>query len=308
MNIDSYSDPFMSCEIVSGMVSVVVPAYNRRNYIAQAIDSVLAQSYDNFEIIVVDDGSTDGTFEILDDYFNAGKIKLFFHEKRANKGQSASINLGLKAVRGEFVAILDSDDYWDFNKLDIQVEFLNSNMDVGLIYSNGYAVNESGDKLYSIHSSDHVEPCDPNSVLLDCYLALPVNSLVRRSVYDKVGGFDETFRAAQDHDMLIRMAEVTQFAYIPDFLWYYRKHGDSISVKKRELRWITGFEILRRAKARYPYRPETIRKRAAVLNFRLGQTYWDEGRKLKAIPYLVKSGLLDPGRALAVLSGKEKVR
>ena len=74
------------------------------------------------------------------------------HEHHANKGQSASINLGLKKAKGEYIAILDSDDYWELNKLQIQVDFLEENSDVGLVYTNGYAVDANGEILYPIHS------------------------------------------------------------------------------------------------------------------------------------------------------------
>lgn len=132
--------------------------------------------------------------------------------------------------------------------------------------------------------------------------------MVRKEIYQKVGLFEEAFRASQDHDMALRIFEATKVAYLPEVAFHYRKHEGSISTNALERRWRTGFEILRRAKARYPYRPEVIRKRAAVLNFRLGQTLWRERKAFRALPYLVKSALLDPARALRVIAGKESVR
>jgi glycosyltransferase involved in cell wall biosynthesis len=285
-------------------VSVIIPAYNRSDYIDQTILSVLNQSYPNIELIVVDDGSTDDTYEKIQAY--GDKLTLLSHANRGNKGQSASINLGLAKVGGKYIAILDSDDYWELNKLQIQVLFLEKNMNVGLVYTNGYAVDANGDKLYPIYDNKHLEPNDPNMVLLDCYIALPVNSLVRREVYDIVGEFDETYRAAQDHDMLLRIAEVTELAYLPDSLWYYRRHGDSISSQQQGLRWRYGFQILHNAKQRYPYRPSTIRKRLAVLNYRLGLCMLNERKRLNAFWYLFRAFSFDPLRSIKVLTGFKK--
>src|SRR5690554_2346492 len=164
-------------------VSVLIPAFNRAEFIKETVNSVLNQEYPNVELIVVDDGSTDGTFEILSEYAGQGKLKLLTHPGRENKGQSAALNLALDAASGEFVAILDSDDLFLPGKLSAQVEYLHNHPDVGLVYGMGEGIDGSGHWLYDILSPDHVEPGDANAVLLDCYFHLPVNSLVRRSVF-----------------------------------------------------------------------------------------------------------------------------
>jgi len=289
---------------MDGLVTVIIPAYNRVNYIEQAIKSVLGQTYKNVELIVVDDGSTDGTYNVLENYHD--QLILLTHDKRENKGQSASINLGLKQAKGEFIAILDSDDYWELNKLEVQVAYLNKNPSIGLLYTNGYGVNESGEIIYPYHKDNHIETNDPNRVLVDCYLALPVNSLVRKKIYDEVGGFNEDYRAAQDHDMLIRIAEKTNLAYLPDFLFYYRRHPQSISYQGTETRWRMGFKILRAAENRYPYKKQTIKKRKAVLNFRLAQCFFKQKKLVSAVLCLLKSALLDPSRSIRVLLRIEK--
>lgn len=287
------------------LVSVIIPSYNRAAYIDQTVKSVLEQTYPHVELIVVDDGSSDGTFERLQAYGDA--IRLLTHEGHANKGQSAALNLGLSVATGDYIAILDSDDYWAPEKLENQVLYMGGHPDVGLVYCNGYHVDADGNILYPFHSSDHVEPNDPNRVLLDCYMLLPQSSLVRSEVFRRAGLFDEGLRAAQDHDMLIRIAELTTFAYQPQFWFYYRRHDSSISVNGLERRWRNGFLILEKARHRFSYRPATIRKRLAVLNFRLGQLYWNEGKKLKSMSFLLRAGMLDPARAMGVVLGREKV-
>lgn len=287
-------------------VTVIIPVFNRVKLIKEAVDSVLSQDYAPIDLIVVDDGSSDGTLEWLQRIDREGALRLFCHPNRANRGQSASINLGLSEARGDYVAILDSDDGFAYGAIARHAEFLNRHLNVGMVYGNGMAIDLDGNPLgFNTLKDGHLETGDPNKLLMDCYVALPGGSMVRKEIYQKVGGFDESFRASQDHDMALRIFEATKVAYIPEIAFYYRKHKGSISTNALERRWRTGFEILRRAKVRYPYRPDVLRKRAAVLNFRLGQTLWRERKVITALPYLMKSGLLDPIRAVRVVSGKE---
>ena len=285
-------------------VSVIIPAYNRVDYIDQTIRCVLDQTYPNVELIVVDDGSEDGTYEKINTY--GDRLQLLIHPGHANRGQSEAINIGMAKATGEYIAILDSDDYWELNKLEVQVAYLDKHPDIGLVYTNGYAVDAGGNQLYPIHASDHVETNEPDLVLLDCYIALPVNSLVRREVYERVGWFEARYRASQDHDMLIRIAEVAKLAYIPDFLWYYRQHGGSISSTQQDIRWRTGFTILENAKKRYPYKSVTIRKRLAVLNYRLGLCHFAGHKFIRAFGRMMVALMLDPVRSLKVAAGIEK--
>lgn len=289
----------------SAQISVIIPAFNRAPYIEETLASVFEQEYPNIEVLVVDDGSSDGTYEILEKYRDQGAIELLTHAGRANLGQSAALNFGLRKASGEYIAFLDSDDMFASGKLEQQARFLASNPDVGMVYGQAHAVDAEGNFLFEVPNNEHEEPGDPNLLLLDCYMALPGGALIRKSVLDKVGFFEETFRAGQDHDMALRIMEATNTAYLPELAFYYRKHGDSISAKGLERRWKTGIEILDRARKRYPYRKSTIRKRRAVLHFRLGQTYWRKGSRVKALPHLVTSGVLDPARALSVIFGRE---
>lgn len=290
------------------VVSVIVPAYNRVAYIDRTVQSVLDQTYRSFKLIVVDDGSTDGTLEVLSQYASKNQLTLLTHPNQENRGQSAAINLGLEHATGEYVCILDSDDMFRPNKLEVQVAYLEHHPEVGLVYSNGHAVDANDRILYPMHSSNHHEQNDPNRLLMNCYLLLPLDSMVRRSVMVRAGRFEESFRSAQDHDMALRIAEITRLAYIPDHLFFYRRHDESISARNQNVRWRTGFEILRRARRRYPYQRSAVRKRRAVLHFRMGQVFWRAGRRLVAAGHFALAGLLDPVRSLAVLRGREKVR
>jgi len=284
-------------------VSVIIPLYNREKYIAETVRSVLNQTYPNIELIVVDDGSTDGSRAALQPY--ASRLTLLEQPGRANKGQSAAINLGLRHAAGKYIAILDSDDLFLPEKLKAQVDYLEQNPEVGLVYSNGFIIDSNGKRLYKFYSKPPDEKSEPSNVLLDCYFPLPSNSLVRSEVFQKTGPFDEKLRSGQDHDMAIRVAEVSKLAYIDDTLFCYRKHADSISVKRADLRWNNGFIILNKAKKRFHYPAATIRKRRAVLYFRLGQIYLEKKCYFNSTVHFLLSGLLDPVRGIGVLTGRE---
>ncbi|QBM17203.1 hypothetical protein MARI_13090 [Marinobacter sp. JH2] len=291
---------------MASLISVITPAYNRATFISEAIESVIAQTYGNIEYIVVDDGSTDGTFEILQKYETAGKLRLLTHLNRENRGQAAALNVGLEAATGDYIVILDSDDLLHPQKIQKQVEFLENNPEIGMVYGQAMAIAEDGRELYPIPPDTHVEQGDPNRLLLDCYMALPGGAMVRKSVFDRVGFFEESFRAGQDHDMVVRLAEAEPFAYLKGTVFYYRKHEGSISNRGLETRWRAGFEILRRAAARYPYNRSTIRKRRALLNYRMGQVFKSQGKVWRAVQHFMLAGLGDPRRAIAVVSGREK--
>ena len=286
-------------------VVVIIPLYNRAGFIAQTIQSVLNQTYPNIELIVVDDGSTDNSRNVLKQF--EGKIRILEHPCRVNKGQSAAINLGVKSSESKYVAILDSDDLFAPEKIHLQVEHLEKHPNIGLVYGNGYAINEQGEKIYPIYKDGHRENSVPERVLMDCYFLLPNNSLIKRKVLEEAGDFDESLHSAQDHDMAIRVAEVTKLAYLDKEFFYYRRHGNSISAKNASLRWNNGFIILDKARRRFKYSSSVVRKRSAVLHFRLGQCLLEEKKILSALWHFICSGLLDPYRAFRVSLRRENV-
>lgn len=286
-------------------VSVIIPCYNREQFIAETVNSVIAQTWPNIELIVVDDGCSDGSRKVLESF--GQRLTILEHPGRTNRGQSAAINLGMSHSTGDYLAILDSDDLYTIDKIEKQVFFLEKNPDVGLVYANCMYIDANGNDLYEMYYSAHKPPNGSERVLEDCCFNVPSNSLFRRSVFEKVGFFDETLRSAQDHDYAIRIAEVTRIGYIDKCLWSYRRHGGSISNTRTLERWKNGFKILEAACKRYPYQAATVRRRKAVLNFRLGQCYLGEKQYFKAGYHLLLAGLLDPIRSLRVLTGSERL-
>lgn len=284
-------------------VSVVIPLYNRADYIEQTLRSVIDQTQPVAELIVVDDGSTDDGAARAAAF---AEVTLLRHPEGVNRGQAASINLGLRQASGEVIAVLDSDDYWHPQFIETLLARLNASDQPDLVYANGSAVDGDGTYLYPLFAAGHVEHNEVWRLLVDCYIASPGLYLARRSLYQRAGEVDDSLRAAQDHDMLLRLAEQGRLAYVDQPLFYYRKHDDSISVRGQERRWRNGFVILAKAAARYPYPSQVLRKRRAVLHYRLGQVLRQQGQWWQAARHLAAALCLDPRRAIAVATGRER--
>lgn len=189
-------------------VSVVMPFLNTERFIAEAIESVRAQRYDAWELLLVDDGSTDGSTAIARAYAERepGRIRLLAHEGRANRGISASNNLGIRHARGEFVALLDSDDVWLPNKLAEQVPLLDAHPEAGCVYGNtlywhswtGAAEDRDRDWMPALGVAPGTVLAPPTLLVenLRERAAVPCTCsiLVRRALVERVGGFEESFR------------------------------------------------------------------------------------------------------------------
>lgn len=230
------------------------------------------------------------------------------HPGNANKGQAASINLGLKEARGDYIVIIDSDDLLARGALERHAAIMEQDASVGIVYGQGYAIDINDKELYPLFDEHHVEYSEPDRLLIDCYVVSPGLCMFRRTVVEQAGALEETFRAAQDHDFLLRVAEKSRMVYSGHTCFYYRKHDATISANGEMTRWQNGFEILRRATERFPYKSTTIRRRRAVLNYRLGRVYLKQHRHLKALKYLLVAGVGDPVRAIGVLTGREPAR
>jgi glycosyltransferase involved in cell wall biosynthesis len=180
------------------MVSIVVPTYNRSRQVCRAIDSVLAQSYRNYELIIVDDGSSDTTAIRLSEYQD--RIQVI---RQANRGVSAARNTGIRAAAGEFIALLDSDDQWLPQKLSRQIDFFIDNPEAVICQTeeiwvrNGLRVNPK--KRHRKYSGMIFEKT------LQLCLVSPSAVMMRKSLFDAVGLFDESLPACEDYDFWLRI-------------------------------------------------------------------------------------------------------
>jgi glycosyltransferase involved in cell wall biosynthesis len=278
-------------------VSVLIPCFNASTYLAITIESALAQTYPDFEVIVIDDGSTDDSAAI------AARYPVTLLRNWRNMGQAAALNTGLAHANGAYVAFLDADDLWHPTKLARCVAALDSQPDAVLAYTNGFAVDSNGveDRGYSLVKPGHVVP-DADGMLLNCVIDCPAQVVARRR---EIEYFTPGLQS-NDHDMWIRMRERGPFVFVDEPLSFYRKHGAQISLKRRQ--WEDGFAILAAARRRYGYARATVRKRLAVLHARLG--LWDvkNGMRLRGASHLALSAALDPVRALLFALGKDSSR
>jgi glycosyltransferase involved in cell wall biosynthesis len=207
-------------------VSVIIPVYNSEDYIAEAIESVTAQTYKNIEIIVVNDGSTDNTEAVLKPYME--KIKYFYQE---NKGVAAARNTGIRLALGEYIAFLDSDDIWLPEKIALQVDYLNRNPSVMLTYSNFKIFNDGkhpDEGILYLNSDIYIEGYIFTELVNACLIST-ITVLVRKEVFEKVGLFDEKFVSGEDYELWLRIAAECKIGYVKEVLASCRKHSQSIT-------------------------------------------------------------------------------
>lgn len=206
-------------------VSVIIPTYNRKDYLKEALDSVLWQSFKDFEIIVIDDGSNDGTSELIQEEFGSS-IRYYWQD---NQGESAARNRGLEIAQGEYIAFLDSDDRWLKEKLTKQVKYLSENRIPGMVFSQAWIIDKEGKRVESDPwgielNNDGIEL---ESLVFNNKISGPSSTLIRRSVFDKVGDFDTNIRYGEDWDLWLRIAKYYDIAFIEEPLIEVRRHRNS---------------------------------------------------------------------------------
>lgn len=196
--------------------SVIIPTYNRGGFVARAVESVLAQTCQDHEIIVVDDGSTDGTEAVLRPY-----RERIHYLRQSNQGSAAARNRAIGESCGQYVAFLDSDDLWHPDKLARTEEAVEAHPDAGLFYSDYRSVTADG-RLVRVERCRHVVGNAYSRILLH-YFTLTSTIVCRRECFDVCGLFHEPLRRAQDWDMWIRIARRFSFVHIPavltDYTW-----------------------------------------------------------------------------------------
>ena len=215
------------------LVSIITPVFNAFPFISQTIDSVLNQTYQHWELILVDDGSTDGSYKKIEPYLTDSRIK-YIHQ--ANQGQGKARNTGIKASKGDFIAFLDSDDLWVPEKLDLQISLL-IEQDIDLVYSNAFIINSDGIRSDIVMKTGSLEGIQAESDLLknlirgSIFVPILTVMLKRESIISLMG-FDESpeLRNAEDFDLWIRMAsQGSKFLFEDRCLSYYRIHRSNLN-------------------------------------------------------------------------------
>jgi glycosyltransferase involved in cell wall biosynthesis len=227
-------------------VSVVIPTRNRSHFLKAAIQSVLNQTFQDFEVIVVDDASMDRTGEVVQS-FTDPRIRYIRHE--TNKGQGVTRNDGINRASGEDVALLDDDDEWLPEKLEKQVRLLDSSPSkVGLIYTGFYRVEGSSKRIIN-EAIPHKRGQAFEELCLKNWMGTCSTVLIRRVCFEKIGLFDEELASGADYDMWLRISKEFEIDYIREPLVYYTVHGDSISTNHESM--VRGLEGLLRKHAPY---------------------------------------------------------
>ena len=204
-------------------ISVIIPTYNRKKTLARAIQSVINQSLSPFEILIIDDGSNDGTEEWVKDNFQ--NIKYIYQN---NHGVSSARNIGIENAYGDWVAFLDSDDEWLPNKLYEQVKAIDSNPEIKFFHTNeiwirnGIRVNQM--KKHKKYGGYIFEKC------LDICRISPSSALIQKKVFDNIGIFDESLRVCEDYDLWLRITSKYPVVFLDVPLIYkYGGHADQLS-------------------------------------------------------------------------------
>jgi glycosyltransferase involved in cell wall biosynthesis len=218
-------------------ISVIIPTYNSANLIRRAINSVLGQTFQSFEIIVVDDGSTDGTEKIVRELNEKDERIIYLKLNKNSGGAAKPKNRGIKISKGDFIATLDADDEWSPEKLEKQLSIFKESTKKNLAFVGCFAnhiYEEDGIKfLFKIPRHKNVL----RYILARDYMGSGSSMLYKRKVFSEVGGFDENLRIGQDSEMRIRLAKLYDFDFVeePLFTYYFHEKNitNSLSIEKR---------------------------------------------------------------------------
>ena len=272
-------------------VTVVIPTFNRASIVVRAIRSVLGQTCQDWELIVVDDGSTDGTEQVVRG-FSDKRINYIRHDR--NLGGGAARNTGIRHAQGEYVAFLDSDDEWPPEKLQKELEvFRNSDPALGLVYTSKMILDETGRVLEILMAAKSGWVYE---ALLDWnFIGSCSRVTVKKQALERVAGFDETLVSHQDWDLWLRVARVSRVAPVPNCLVKRHLGSDQISGSVRRI--CEGRERIFR-KYRSEMKPRTVAlhlSRVALLLFnydpRRARALALEGLRLRPVQPLLVAGV-----------------
>jgi glycosyltransferase involved in cell wall biosynthesis len=272
------------------LVTAVIATYNYGHFVTQAVESVLAQTYSNVEIIVVDDGSTDDTRERLEPY--ADRLRYLYQE---NQSVAAARNTGIRAARGSLIAFLDADDLWHPHKLELQMRYLAAHPAVGLVAVDRLGENAAGWPSLNGYARPEARPLTAEELIIKPHFA-PSGVLVRKECFTTAGFFDTSLRNAEDYDMWIRIAASFPVVKLEAPLWWYRVHGANKShVPARQE--AAGLRVLGKTFApTSPLSKRYLLKRKAYsyAAYAAAQNFSSVGRELPALTRMLRSLLLWP--------------
>jgi len=273
-------------------VSVVVPAFNHATFLPEALESVFAQSVPPREVIVVDDGSTDGTAEVLSRY--GGRVRVV---RQLNRGVAAARNVGAAAASGDLLAFLDADDAWLPAKLERQVARLAAGPEFGLVHCGMEEVDGQGRHLGV--RVDGMQGWVSQEMLLfrrGVILGAGSTAMVRRGAFWELGGFDERLSTSADWDLCYRVGRRYQVGFVPEALVRYRVHGGNMH---RNVHVMASDMLKAYANAFSELDPEVQRLRRLAygrLHSMLAGSFFRSGEYRQFVRHALVSVALQPGR------------
>lgn len=281
-------------------VSVIIATYNRANFLSETIESVLNQRFKDFELIVVDDGSSDETGEILAAY--GSTIRHYYQD---NSGPSAARNVGVAHANAQWIAIQDSDDLCAPNHLEVLHRYTQNRPDCGMVFANGNYLRGPEHGRNTIIPVDKSRRLSTHGVTLkDIFEKSIVRlqaSLISKSAYDSIGGHDESLRICMDLDLALRLFMNYPVGYVDEAVFSYRKHEGNIG-RNEELRLTENIRVIQKLLLDYPRAEnflgrEKVARRLAYRYYRLAKGRWKRGQYDDARRAIREALLLRPHAA-----------
>ena len=242
-------------------VSVLMPVYNAQDYLVEAIDCILAQTYPNWELICVDDGSTDASLTILEDYAQRfGKVRVI---SRPNTGIVGALNDALDVAKGEFIARMDADDWCSIDRFAKQVAYLKANPACVAVGSAVQRTDPFGSPAGEQHPPTEHEVIDKGLLAGDASVLVHATLMMRAEPLRQIGGWRDGTDWVEDLDLFLRLAEAGEVHNLPDTLYTYRRHTESVCFRNYELMCKRLKDVLKEAYDRRgiseQYDPELVR-------------------------------------------------
>ena len=278
-------------------ISVVIATYNRASLLPETLDAVLAQRFRDFELIVVDDGSTDETQQVLKPY--GDRVRYFYQE---NSGPSAARNLGVRHARGEWIAIQDSDDLSAPDHLESLFAFAENNPDCAMVFANGAYLGGPEHNRETIIPKEKSRRLAQQGVrLLDLFEKSIVRlqaALLSKTCLETIGGHDESLRICMDLDLAFRIFMRYPVAYLDKVVFLYRKHEGNIG-RNQDLRLLENIRVIEKLVREFPQAGEElgmrrIAQRTAYRYYRLAKGRWKAGDRDGAREAIRKAASLCP--------------
>ena len=266
-------------------VSIIIPTFNRRDYITTALDSVLAQSYKDYEIIIIDDGSSDDTKEVLKPYQN--NIRYFYQD---NRGIPATRNKGIREAQGDYIAFLDSDDYWLPEKLKRQIECFKQNPHYGMVATRCSSITPDG------RFRKKNRPGKSGWVLTDLFKANFIrtsSAMIEKECFEKVGLFDESLPECEEYDLWLRITKHYPIGFINEPLTVYTDNPRGVSTDSLAGR-ILRLKVLEKDYLKECIPSALYRKRLASNYHYVGRHYLNRGEISEGRKYIKRSLSLNP--------------